>query len=63
MTHSLAILMASSAKKESDDFKNRVRRNNDAKGHLYGMQHDEQLGIPMTSSAMKESDDSCLGVF
>ena len=43
MIRSLTIPMASSAIKESDDFKNRVRRNNDAKDYLHNMKYNQQI--------------------
>ena len=42
---SLTIPIASSAIKEYDNFKNRVRRNNNAKDYLHNMKYNEQILI------------------
>ena len=43
MMQSLIILMASSATKESESFKNQVRRNEDAKDFLHNQQYNTKV--------------------
>ena len=43
MIRFLSIPMVSEAMKESKEFKNRMRRNNEAKDYLHNMKYNEQI--------------------